>query len=120
KIGGNRFRDLDGCELDASLSERVPGQRRNSDAAGLLAVEKRLHLAVPFHPVGKTGPTRALAWAENRPYQGINAGGLQKQPGWLVGEVLLIQFRQAALQIIAHQRDRQIRRTLRYANTQPA
>jgi len=70
KRGGDRFGDLDGRKLDRTLSERVAGQRRNGDAAGLPAVEKRLDLPVPFHAIGKTGPTGTLARAEHRPTRG--------------------------------------------------
>src|SRR5262252_4223069 len=76
KTGGDRFGDLDGCKLDGALPEHVPGQWRNGDAAGLSAVEERLDLPVPFHPLGKTHPTGAFAWAEHRPHQGENAGRL--------------------------------------------
>ena len=61
KVGGDRFRDLDGRKLDGALSERAAGERRNGDAAGLSAVEERLDLAVAFHAIGKTGPAGALA-----------------------------------------------------------
>src|SRR5208282_5386749 len=64
KVGGDRFCDLDGRKLDGILSKRVPGEGRNGDAGGLSAVEKRLHLSVPLHALGKTGPTGALAWTE--------------------------------------------------------
>ena len=63
KIGGDRFRDFDGCKLDGALPNVLLSQRRNGDAAGLSAVEKRLDLAVAFHPLGKTGPAGALARA---------------------------------------------------------
>src|SRR5580658_4786422 len=76
KTGGDRFGDLDGRKLDGALSERVASQWRNGDAAGLSAVEERLDLPVPFHPLGKTHPTGAFAWAEDRPHQRENAGRL--------------------------------------------
>src|SRR5271157_5521242 len=80
KTGGDRFGDLDGRKLDGALSERVPGQWRNGDAAGLSAVEERLDLPVPFHPLGKTHPAGAFAWAEHRPHQRENAGRLDEHP----------------------------------------
>ena len=40
KVGGDRFRDLDGRKLDGALSEHVAGERRSRDAAGLSAVEE--------------------------------------------------------------------------------
>ena len=97
KVGGDRLRDLDGRKLDAALSERVPGQRRNGDAARLLAVEERLDLPVAFHAIGETSPAGALARAEHRPHQGKNAGGLDEQPGRTVRQMLPVQFGQASL-----------------------
>src|SRR5580693_4912378 len=47
KIGGDRFRDLDGRKLDGALSESLLSQGRNGDAVGLSAVEERLDLPVP-------------------------------------------------------------------------
>ena len=120
KVGGDRFRDFDGCKLDAVLSERVPGERRNRNAAGLAAVEHPLDLPVPSHPVGKTRPAGALAWAEHRPHQGKNAGGLDEQPGRPVRQMLPVEFSQASFEIIAHQRDSQIGRALHDANAEPA
>ena len=119
KVGGDRFRDLDRCKLDAALSEHVAGERRSGDAAGLSAVEERLDLAVAFHPLGKTGPAGALARAEHRPHQGKNAGGLDQQPGRAVRQVLPVQFGQSSFEIIAHQRDRQIGGAFHDANAQP-
>src|ERR1700732_5059747 len=46
KIGGDRFRDLDGRKLNGTLAERVPGQRRNGEPAGLSAIEEGLDLSV--------------------------------------------------------------------------
>ena len=60
KVGGDRFRDLDGRKLDGALSEHAVRERRGRDATGLLAVEKRLDLAVACHPLGETGPAGAL------------------------------------------------------------
>ena len=70
KTGGDRFGDLDSRKLDGALSERVPGQWRNGDAAGLSAVEERLDLPVPFHPLGKTHPAGAFAWRNTGPTRG--------------------------------------------------
>ncbi len=107
KTGGDRFGDLDGRKLDGALSERVPSQWRNGDAAGLSAVQERLDLPVPFHPLGKTHPTGAFAWAEDRPHQGENAGRLDEHPGSAVQQMPPIQFCQLRFEIIVHQRDRQ-------------
>ena len=119
KVGGDRFRDFDGCKLNAVLSERVPGQRRNRNAAGLSAVEHPFDLPVPSHAVGKTSPTGALARAEHRPHQGKNAGGLDQQPGRTVRQMLPVQFSQASFEIIAHQRDRQVGRALHERTPSP-
>src|ERR1700745_993724 len=80
KTGGDRLGDLDGRKLYGGLSERVPGQWRNGDAAGLSAVNERLDLPVPFHPLGKTHPTGAFAWVEHRPHEGENAGRHNEHP----------------------------------------
>ena len=108
KAGGDGFRDFDGRKLDAVLSERVVGQRRNRNAAGLAAVEHPLDLAVAAHAIGKTGPAGALARAEHRSHQGENAGRLDQQPGRPVRQMLPVAFGQACVEIIAHQRDGQI------------
>ena len=81
-------------------------------------LEQRLDLSVPLHPLGKTHPTGALARAEHRPHQGKNAGGLREQPGRVVGQMLPVQFGQSLLEIIAHQRDRQVGGALDDANAQ--
>ena len=120
EVGGDRFSDLNGCKLDGALSQRVMGQRRNRDPACLFAVEKRLYLTVAFHAIGKTHPTGAPAWAEHRPHQGKNAGGLGEHPGRMVGQMLPVQFGQLPLKIIAHQRDGQAGGALHDANAQPA
>ena len=120
KLGGDCFRDLDGRKLDRALSERVPSQRRNGDAARLPAVEQRLDLPVPFHAIGKTSPTGALARAEHRPHQRKNAGRLDEQPGRTVRQMLPVQFGQLCFEIIVHQRDRQVGGALHEANAQLA
>ena len=66
EVGGDRLGDLDGGELDGALAERLPGERRSRDAAGVAAVEECLDLAVAGHAVGETGPARALARREYR------------------------------------------------------
>src|SRR5437773_2476813 len=78
EIGGDRFRDLDGCKLDGTLSQRVPGERRKGNALRRSTLEKSLDFPVPYHAVEKTGPTGALAWAEHWPHQGKNARGLDE------------------------------------------
>ena len=112
KTRGDRLRDFDGGKLDSVLSERLPGERRSRHDAGLAAVEHPPDLAVAPHAIGKTGPAGALARAEHRPHQGKNAGGLDQQPGRAVRQMLPVQFSQACVEIIAHQRDGQIGRAL--------
>src|SRR5215470_6834518 len=90
EIGGDRFCDLDGCKLDGTLSDRVPSQRGDSDAAGLFAVEKCLDLPVSFHAIGKTSPTGAVAWAEHWSHQRKNARRLNEQPGRTVQQMLSV------------------------------
>ena len=92
KIGGDRFRDLDSRKLNGALSEGVPSQRRNGEAAGLFAVEERLDFPVPFHPLGKTHPAGALLRPEHRPHKGKNAGGLDEHPRGAIRQVLLVQL----------------------------
>ena len=81
-------------------------------------LEQRLDLPIPFHPLGKTHPTGALAGAEHRPHQGKDAGGLGEHPGRVVGQMLPVQFGQSLLKIIADQRDRQVGGALDDANAQ--
>ena len=116
EIGGDRLRDLDGCKLDGALSDRLPRQRRNRDTARLAAFEQRLDLPVPFHAVGKTHPTRTVARGEYRSHQREHAGGLGEQPRRLIGQMLAVEFGQPAVEIIAHQGDRQIGGALDHAN----
>src|SRR5580698_4209959 len=92
EIAGDRLGDLDGRKLDAAIAERVLGERRNRDATRLPAVEHRPDLAVPFHPLGETGPARAFARAEHRPDQGKNPGWLNEQPRRAVRQVLPVQW----------------------------
>ena len=102
KVGGDRFRNLDGCKLDATLSERMPGQRRNGDAAGFSAVEERLDLPVPFHPFGKTHPAGAMPRSEHRSHQGENTGRLGERPRGAIRQMLPVQFGQSRFEIIVH------------------
>src|SRR5215471_1133820 len=120
KTGGDRFGDLDGRKLDGALSERVPGQWRNGDAAGLSAVEQRLDLPVPVHPLSKTHPAGAFAWAEDRSHKGENAGRLDEHPGSAVRQMAAVQFRQLRFEIIVHQRGRQAGGALDDANAELA
>ncbi len=119
KVGSDRFCDLDGRKLDTALSEHAAGERRSGDPARRSAVEKRPDLSVPLHPLGKAGPTGALAWPEHRPHEGKNAGGLDEQPGRMVRQMLPVQFGQSSFEVVAHQRDRQVGGALQDANAQP-
>src|SRR4249919_1513275 len=92
KIGSDCSRDLDGCKLDAILSEGMPGKRRNGNGADRPALEKRLDLPVPFHAIGKTSPTGALAWPEHRSHQRKNSGGLDEQPRRTARQMLPVHF----------------------------
>ena len=73
---------------------------------------KPLDLAIPDHAVEQAGPAGALARFEYGSHQRKQAGGLHQQPGRLVRHALLVQFREPPFEIIVHQRDRQIGRTL--------
>ena len=63
KAGRDRLRDLGRREIDGALSERVASERRSRNAAGLLAVEERLDLAVAVHALGETAPAGTLVFA---------------------------------------------------------
>ena len=120
KIGGDRFRDLDGRKLDGALSERVSGQRRNGDAAGLSAVEERLDLPVPFHPLGKTRPAGALARLNTGPTRGKMPEGWTSSHGAPSDKCCRFNSASRRFEIIVHQRDRQVGGALDDANAQPA
>jgi hypothetical protein len=109
KVRGDRLRDLNRRKLDGTLTERVARERRSRDAARLFAIEERLDLPVPFHPVGETGPAGALTRGEHRPDQRKDAGGLDQQPGRLVRQMLPVQCVELPFEVIAHQYDREVR-----------
>src|ERR1700722_8706370 len=108
EIAGDRLGDLDGRKLDAAAAERVLGEWRNRDATRLPAVEHRPDLAVPFHPLGKTGPARTFARAEHRSDQGKNSGWLNQKPRRAVGQVLPVQRLELAFEIIVDQDDGEV------------
>src|SRR4051812_42334503 len=118
KSGGDRFRDLDGRKLDSTLPDRVVCKRRNRDAVSLLPVEECLDLAVPPHPVRKTGPAGTPAWIEHRTHQREYPGWLDKQPRRSLRQMLTVQLGQPRFKIIVDQRDGEVRRTLCDANAQ--
>ena len=84
KIRSDRFRDLDRGELDAALSDHVPRKRRNGETLGGFAIEKRLDLPVPFHPLGETLPTGALSRDEHGSDERENPRRLNERPRGLV------------------------------------
>ncbi len=118
KVGGDRFRDLQGGEVDAGRPERAPSQRRCGDTASVRAIEQRSDLPVALHAVGKAGPAGALAWAEDRSHEGKDARGLNEQPGLLLRQMSLVQIGQRRFKIVIHQRDGHGGRTFHHANAQ--
>src|SRR5580700_2755426 len=120
ETAGDRLGDLDGRKLDAATAERVLGERRNRDATRLPAVEHRPDVTVPFHPLGETGPARTFDRVEHRPDQRENAGWLNQQPGFAVGQMSPIQLLELSFEIIVDQDDREIGGTIDDANTELA
>jgi hypothetical protein len=118
KVGCNGFRDLDGRKLDRTLPEHVAGERRSCDAAALPAVQERFDLPVALHPLGETGPARALARAEHRSHQRKNAGRLDEHPRCPVRQMPPVQFGQSPFEIIVHQRDGEVAGSFDDANAQ--
>ena len=118
EIAGDRLGDFDGRKLDAAMAERVFGERRYRDATRLPAVEHRPDFAVPFHPLGETGPARAFPRAEHRPDQGKNSGRLNQQPRRAVGQVLPVQLFEFPFEIIVDQDDREVGGAIDDANPQ--
>src|SRR5882757_1707482 len=118
KSAGDRFADFDGRKLDAALPECVAGKGRHSDGVRRSAVEETFDLPVADHAIEQTGPAGALARAEHGAYERKNAGGLDQQPRRFVRYALQVQFGQSSLEIVVHQSDRQVGRTLDDANAQ--
>ena len=112
KPRGDRLGNFDGGELDRALSERTAGQRRNRDGLRAAAIEESLDLAVADHAIEQAGPAGALAGLEHRTHQRKNSAGLHQQPRCLGRHPLLIQFGQLSFEIIVHERDRQVGRSL--------
>ena len=108
KAGGDRFGDFDRCKLDGGLPQRVTDKWGDRDGPRRAALEKSLDLPIPDHAVEHAGPAGALTRPEHRSHQRKNAGRLHKQPRRLVRHALLVQFRKLPLEIIVHQRNRQI------------
>jgi hypothetical protein len=106
KLGRNRFCDLYSRKLHATLAQAAPGQRRNGDAATRSAAEERFDFPIAFHAIGKTSPTGALSWSEQRAYERENARGLDEQPGRTLRQMLAVQFSQSLFEIVVHKRDR--------------
>ena len=118
ELGGDRFGDFDRRQLNATLSERMPGQRRGGDAVRVPAIEQRLDFAVARHAIGETHPAGAVAGTQHRTHQGKNAGGLDQQPRRAIGQVLPVQRRQFSFEIVVHQRDGQVSLALDDANAE--
>src|SRR5450432_4297756 len=116
KTGGDCFGDFEGGKLDAALPDCMAGERRNGDGARRSAVKKPLDLPVPYHAIEKTGPTGAFARDEHGSHQGKGAGGLHQQPRRFVRYTLPVQLRQLPFEIVVHERDGQVGRTLDDAN----
>src|SRR5664279_3949660 len=93
-------------------------QRRNGDAMGLSAVEKRLDLAIPFHPLGNACPAGAASWSEHRPDERKKAGGLDEQPWRGLCQMLPVHLCQLGFEVIIDQGDRHVGRTLDHANAE--
>ena len=110
ETAGDGLADLRSRDADAAASERIGAERRDGDAARLLAVEEGLDLPVPFHAIGEASPARALARAEDRADQRENAGRLHEQPVLLKFETLAIELLELAVEIIADERDSEVAR----------
>ena len=108
EVAGDRLGDLRGGEANAAQAERMGAERRDGDAARLLAAEERLDLSIPVHAIGEASPAGALARAEDRADQRENAGRLHQQPVLLLLEPPAVEFRELAFEIIADQGDGQI------------
>ncbi len=118
KIGGDGLCDFNRRELNAALADAMMGERRGDEAAGLASIEQRLDLAVPFHPLGKTGPAGALARAEHWADQRKETRGLNEQPGRSIGKMLRVQIGQAFFEIVVHQGDGEIAAAFDKANAE--
>ena len=120
KFAGDGLGDLDRGEPDRASCKHVLAEWRCDHAASLLAIEKRFDLPVPFHAIGKASPAGALSRAENRTDQGKNAGRLRQEPILLSRQLLAVEFRQLAVEIVVHQNNGQVGRTIDDANAELA
>ena len=93
-------------------------ERRDSDAARLLAAEERFDLSIPVHAIGEASPAGALARAEDRADQRENAGRLHQQPVLLRLEPPAVELRELTFEIIADQGDGQIAPALHDLNAE--
>ena len=89
-------------------AERIGAERRDGDAARLLAVEESLDLSIPVHAIGEASPACALARAEDRADQREKAGRLHEQPLLLLLEPPAIELLELAVEIIADEGDGQV------------
>ena len=104
--------------MKCALSNGVVDQRRYGDRLRRCAVEKPLDLPVADHAIEQTVPAGALARFEHGPHQRKHAGRLHQQPGRLVGHAFPVHLRQPPVEIIVHQRDRELGRTLGDLNSE--
>ena len=74
--------------------------------------EHRPDLAIARHAIGQAAPASAFARTEDRPDQGRDAGRLDQQPWRPFGQMVLVQFAQAAVEVVVDQRHRQVARAL--------
>ncbi len=121
KVGGDRFRDLDGRKLDGALSKRVPGERRNGDATApaprsrsaltsrFLFIRSARHIQQALLPGLNTGPTR-----------GKMPEGWTSTQGVPSDKCCRFNSNSRPVEIIAHQRDGQVGGALDDANAQLA
>ena len=105
---GDGLADLGRGEADAAAAKRSGAERRNGDAARLLAVEESLDLPIPFHPVGQASPARALARAEDGAHKRENAGRLHEHPILLLLEPSAIELLEAPVEIVANERNGEV------------
>ena len=98
--------------MKCGVSNGVVDQGRYGDRLRRSAVEKPLDLPVADHAIEQTVPARALARSEHRAHQRKHAGRLHQQPGRLVGHAFPVHLGQPPVEIVVHQRDRELGRTL--------
>ena len=108
EAAGDGLADLGGGEANAAEAERIGAERRDGDAARLLAAEESLDLSIPVHAIGETCPAWALARAEDRADQRKQAGRLHQQPLLPVLEPPAVELIELGFEIIADEGHDQI------------